>query len=867
MDLPLLATRHATSKLQSVNDFNTLQTFGFRGEAIASTSMVSRLLTVTTRTATSNVGYTQTYQNGKPLSTKPKPCARQIGTTIVVQDLFYNVQHRLRAYSKRESDEYNKILQVIQQYSIHYPTIGFVCQRRTKSSSKSATGKSNNPSSSNAIVDCNTSQIPAVKALLQSRDDVASKNGDTTTTNNNNNNIASEQQQTEHKEKIINATKQVLSHVLETNLFNHLLYMDCSSSLDGNEDDNNHESTTTTTSTTMTSSSSSTQSDQYKFQYRAEIYFTTPSYNSRNNQQHQQQQQQGKFILFLNDRLIDLPPLKRSMEDVYGDFGGTTGKANTKPVLVVNLFVPGTQVDVNVHPSKRQVALMYQEDIINSITTKLRQQLERYGQTFATQSVGIQQVRNPYAKDKQPKQQQKQQQHDDDGGDDDNVNVDTNDNKNKRKTPDDNNDDDEESNGKSSTDKMTPEKENEKVQNGSSNNNSSSSSSNNNSNTADNSMKKQKIAPSKLIRTHKATPAGAIEPFLVSTQITPTQKETDQALSPTQDVYATSPRQQDQHISDCPLSTSSSSVDMSQPGAFADAFKCSCPPDAARRSILVKQPTKRPKRVIPTQCSYASIVSLRKRVHKQQCTETTQQLRQAFFMGVMSHQRSLIQCGEELVMINHLELAKELFYQLALARFGGAPLAHLGDEGIHIHTAIAQALQCEDDLATKYDGGKKCDSNTNINGVDLLEVNDMNHNLAKQATMCLIEHADMLDEYFSIRIEKADRNNILDATLTGMPILLEGHCPEPHGLSIFLLRLATQVDWSEERPCFHAICKELGYYYAMLPSEEEDLNAFVQHNLFPALSYLLLPSKQITAKGYYNVMTKLSTLYKVFERC
>jgi hypothetical protein len=507
---------------------------------------------------------------------------------------------------------------------------------------------------------------------------------------------------------------------------------------------------------------------------------------------------------------------------------------------------------------------MYQEDIINSIATKLRQQLQGYGQTFAAQSVGVQ-VRNPYTTQKHQKQQQGQQQRQ---HDDDDVNDHTNDsNKNKRKSPDDDNDEDE-CNSNKGTDKFTPENENEKVPIGSSND-----SNNNNNNNGDSSTKKQKIAPSKLIRTHKATPAGAIEPFLVSTQITPTGKEIDQTLSPTQGIDATSPRQQDQHhISDCPLSTSTS-VDMSQPGAFADAFKCNCPPDAARRSILVKQPTKRPKRVIPTQCSYTSISSLRKRVHKQQCTETTQQLRQAFFMGVLSHQRSLIQCGEQLVMINHLELAKELFYQLALARFGGAPMAKLSNEGIRLHTTIAQALQWEDDLVTKYDGGKKRGSNTK--SVDLLEVNDTNHNLAKQATMCLLEHADMLEEYFSIRIEKTNSNvyssendrNTLNATLTGMPILLEGHCPEPHGLSIFLLRLATQVEWSEERPCFHAICKELGSYYAMLPSKEEDLNAFVQHNLFPALSYILLPSKQITAKGFFNVMTKLSTLYKVFERC
>ena len=84
-------------------------------------------------------------------------------------------------------------------------------------------------------------------------------------------------------------------------------------------------------------------------------------------------------------------------------------------------------------------------------------------------------------------------------------------------------------------------------------------------------------------------------------------------------------------------------------------------------------------------------------------------------------------------------------------------------------------------------------------------------------------------------------------------------------LPIFLLRLATQVDWTREKHCFHGIAKEIGNFYAMLPSE--NLNSYVQHNLFPALSYLLLPSQNQAKNGNYTTVTKLSTLYKVFERC
>ncbi|KAL3913037.1 MAG: hypothetical protein SGARI_000857, partial [Bacillariaceae sp.] len=216
-DLPLLATRHATSKLTSVDDFETLQTFGFRGEAVAATSMVSRLLTVTTRTASSSVAYSQTYQNGQPTTSNAKPCARTVGTTIVVQDLFHNVPHRQKAYSKKESEEYAKILAVVQQYAVHYPTVGFVCQRQRRTSGKS----SNRGGGGSVLIDCNTSQIPAVKALLQHRDAAVSK------ADNNNDNVDVDDK--DRSVRVNDATKQILSHVLEANLKDHLLDFQCSS--------------------------------------------------------------------------------------------------------------------------------------------------------------------------------------------------------------------------------------------------------------------------------------------------------------------------------------------------------------------------------------------------------------------------------------------------------------------------------------------------------------------------------------------------------------------------------------------------------------------------------------------------------------
>jgi DNA mismatch repair protein MLH1 len=310
-------------------------------------------------------------------------------------------------------------------------------------------------------------------------------------------------------------------------------------------------------------------------------------------------------------------------------------------------------------------------------------------------------------------------------------------------------------------------------------------------------------------------------------------------------------------------------------------IRCDCPTPPSdgnlQKTMFLRKPVVRPKRVIPTKCTYASVVSLRKRVNKQASTDLAKQLRDAYFVGTLSHDRSLVQCGEELVLLNHLEMAKALFYQLALARFGGGStkMAHLGNGGVHIQSVIAQALQVEDDLVLlleeeeKQRGGADQDDDNNNNQErtkewhesGLLQVSETNHKLAEQAAACLLDNADMLEEYLMIRIEKQNE----EAVLTGLPVLLDGHAPEPHGLPIFLLRLATQVDWAEERLCFQGICQELGNYYAMLPSE--DLEAFIKHTLFPAISYLLLPAGHFKTDGSFTVMTKLSTLYKVFERC
>lgn len=607
-DLPLAATRFATSKLRTVDDLNSIQSFGFRGEALASVSLVAKL-GIVSRKRNDARAYRMEYRDGAAKG-KSTPIAGKEGTTITVQDLFYNVPHRRKM---NEREEYQQILSVVQRYALHHASrgVGMVCSRKVKGAD---------------TVDLNTTSLPSVQTLMQERQK----------------STVMEDSDEDHA-----ATRQVIAQVFGSKTEQHLLRLQCEKR------------------------SSPNDTDPLEFQYQAHGFITNPSYEPSKGT--------CELILFVNERLVDSLALKRSIEGVYTEF------TKTKPLVYLSVTVPGHQVDVNVHPTKREVALLHQDELYEELCNTIRELLAGSVQTFTAKP-------------------------------------------------------------------LLPESGKKRAAN----------------ENAPTSSAKRQMDPSRLVRTTKAAPAGALEPFLTPKYLTPPNSD-----SPEDTSDSSTPGQDVEHQPDCEFFKSSPKIDMSVPGAFANAI-CRCQVSSnvvvrKRRQVMV-----RPKRVVPTECSYKSIQSLRSRVAKVSDKKLAKKLRDSTLVGVLSRRQCLVQCGEELLIWNHFVMAQELFYQLALAGFGRGERAVLGKSGVDIKTVMEHALEFEE----------RIDSLSNAE--EILQISETNSELAEQATACLMDNAEMLEEYFSICLcQKSEEEDTV--MLTALPLLLEGHSPQPHGLPLFFV--------------------------------------------------------------------------------
>lgn len=127
-DLALAIHRHATSKITQLNDLFQIQTMGFRGEALASIASVSRL-TIRSKAQDENSAWQITSEGDQFKA--PSPTAHPTGTTILVQDLFFNTPVR-RKFLKSEETEFQKIKEVVKLIALSHPEVKITLKHNQK---------------------------------------------------------------------------------------------------------------------------------------------------------------------------------------------------------------------------------------------------------------------------------------------------------------------------------------------------------------------------------------------------------------------------------------------------------------------------------------------------------------------------------------------------------------------------------------------------------------------------------------------------------------------------------------------------------------------------------------------------------------
>ncbi|PAV19137.1 DNA mismatch repair [Pyrrhoderma noxium] len=291
-DLPILAERFTTSKLSTFEDLSSLQTYGFRGEALASISYVSKL-SVVTKTKTSSVAFKAHYSDGELCapgpgqSADPKACAGNDGTTVTAKNLFYNTPQRLAAL-RSSSEEYSRILDVVTKYATHNPRVSFTCKKHGSASPDIST-----PSNS--------------------------------------------------------TTKEAIRLLYGQSIARELINISVSSSTptdSGINDDDVLEG---------------------EGVWKAEAEFTNANYQAKKT----------VFLLFINHRLVESVRIKRALESVFS----IILPKGAYPFIYLSLEIDPRAVDVNVHPTKREVHFLNEEAVTSRIADEIQSALAGQGRS------------------------------------------------------------------------------------------------------------------------------------------------------------------------------------------------------------------------------------------------------------------------------------------------------------------------------------------------------------------------------------------------------------------------------------------------------------------------------------------------------
>jgi DNA mismatch repair protein MutL len=127
-ELPFIFDAHTTSKIEKIEDLNTLVSMGFRGEALSAITSVARVNVASKYIEEEIANEVDFNEKGK---SSVKKTAKEKGTTVRVENLFYNIPAR-KKHLKTPQTEYRKIYELMNNYYLVYPNIHFVLEKDGK---------------------------------------------------------------------------------------------------------------------------------------------------------------------------------------------------------------------------------------------------------------------------------------------------------------------------------------------------------------------------------------------------------------------------------------------------------------------------------------------------------------------------------------------------------------------------------------------------------------------------------------------------------------------------------------------------------------------------------------------------------------
>ena len=327
-DAEIVCERHTTSKLEKFEDLECMETFGFRGEALASMTYVADVA-ITTMREGQKCAWKASYAEGKMKEGSKELCAGVTGTTISVENLFYNVRTRRNAL-KSGAEEYAKILDVVTRYSASRPDVAFSCRK----------------------VGETRATLNAPLVLENSGNDgTGDANGDGEQKKEEENESSSKS--SSRSAKLQKCRLERIGQIYGPSVSKELLPLRLKT---------NNEKLEKKTS---------------QFHMECDILYSNANYKAKKT----------TFILFINGRLVECSQLKRAIEIAYQSV--LPSSSREKPFVFLSMKLPFKDVDVNVHPTKREVHFLHQEEIVERVQTALEKALVKSNsaRTFTVQTL------------------------------------------------------------------------------------------------------------------------------------------------------------------------------------------------------------------------------------------------------------------------------------------------------------------------------------------------------------------------------------------------------------------------------------------------------------------------------------------------